>query len=244
MDCAAIECGSMTSIQYTALLLGCYTALTAQLVSDYGEDRHQQFTIPLGNVSGVPQGLTARVTVHHCIPGLTDDVKAITELWCIDYGLQRYGTVGLFDTPHEVRLRFDIGGLCLKEHTQWSETTRDEFRFSTSNGFRLEDAQGCTVELIKVSLASHDLPEIDFTDQLKSIQAKRDAEAVRAKRLAAEAKKARSAQDAKDAAGRQKIRAACTAIYQSTIDKKVKDLTVREEEQVRACQALDLYPPR
>jgi len=32
-------------------------------------------------------------------------------------------------------------------------------------------------------------------------------------------------------------------IYESTIDKKVRDLTVREEQQVKACQAFALYPP-
>jgi hypothetical protein len=227
-----------------ALLFGGCVALPAQLVSDYGEDRHQQFTVPLGDVNSVPQGLTVRVTVHHCVPSLADDVKVIVGLWCIDYGLQRYGTLDLFDMPQEVKLRFDIGGLCLKKPTQWSETTRDEFGFSTSSGFHLEDAQGCTVELVKVSPVSNDLPEIDFTDQLKSIQAQRDADAARARRLAAEAKKARSEQTAKEVAERQKVRLSCAAIYQSTIDKKVRDLTVREEEQVRTCQALDLYPPR
>jgi hypothetical protein len=86
-------------------------------------------------------------------------------------------------------------------------------------------------------------------------QAKEDvAEAARQKRLAAEAKKkqadedARAAKiradrDAKEAEERQKIRATCTIVYQNTIDTKLKDLTVRQEQQVRACQALGLYPP-
>jgi hypothetical protein len=37
---------------------------------------------------------------------------------------------------------------------------------------------------------------------------------------------------------------ACASVYQATIDKKVKDLTVREEQQVQACQVLNLYPPK
>jgi hypothetical protein len=86
-------------------------------------------------------------------------------------------------------------------------------------------------------------------------KAKRDAtETARQKRLAAERKqkeaedatrraKINAEEDAKAAEERRKIRAACTTVYQNTIDKKVKDLTVREEQQVRACQTLDLYPP-
>jgi hypothetical protein len=35
----------------------------------------------------------------------------------------------------------------------------------------------------------------------------------------------------------------CIATYHRTIDKKNADLTVRESEQVKACQSLDLYPP-
>jgi hypothetical protein len=35
----------------------------------------------------------------------------------------------------------------------------------------------------------------------------------------------------------------CIATYRKTIDKKNADLTVRESEQVNACQSLDLYPP-
>jgi hypothetical protein len=39
-------------------------------------------------------------------------------------------------------------------------------------------------------------------------------------------------------------RATCSAVYRNTADKKVGDLTVKEEQQVRACQALGLYPPQ
>jgi hypothetical protein len=87
-------------------------------------------------------------------------------------------------------------------------------------------------------------------------QAKKDlAEAARRKRIAAEQKKkdaelnARlategAAERIRAAEERRILRANCTVIYQKTVDMKVKDLTVREEQQVRACQALGLYPPR
>ena len=89
-------------------------------------------------------------------------------------------------------------------------------------------------------------------------EAKAKADAEEEKRLAAEAKeearkealenarltKLRAIQAAKDAEERRRIRAACSAIYRSTADRKVSDLTVKEEQQVRACQALGLYPPQ
>lgn len=87
-------------------------------------------------------------------------------------------------------------------------------------------------------------------------QATKDAAtAARQKRLAAEQakkrveeyvrnSKARADQDAKAAEEQRRVRTACTTIYQATADKKIKDLTVREEQQVRACQALGLYPPQ
>jgi hypothetical protein len=86
-------------------------------------------------------------------------------------------------------------------------------------------------------------------------EAKKDAaEVQRQKRLAAEHKKreaeedarlakVKAAEEAKAADERRRVRAACSAIYQNTADKKMKDLTVREDQQVRTCQALGLYPP-
>ena len=48
---------------------------------------------------------------------------------------------------------------------------------------------------------------------------------------------------AKAAEERRRVRAACVIIYQTTANKKLSDLTVKEEQQVRACQALGLYEP-
>ena len=36
----------------------------------------------------------------------------------------------------------------------------------------------------------------------------------------------------------------CAAIYRKTIDEKAADITTREAEQIKACQSVDLYPPR
>lgn len=81
------------------------------------------------------------------------------------------------------------------------------------------------------------------------------AEAARRRRLADEKRlkdaeqdalraKATAAEEAKAAAERRQLQDACVLIYKNTVNKKVGDLTVREEQQVRTCQALDLYPPR
>jgi hypothetical protein len=87
-------------------------------------------------------------------------------------------------------------------------------------------------------------------------QAKKDAaEALRQKRLAAEQKRKeaeaaakfariQAEENARAAEERRKVREACAAVYNTTADMKIKDLTVKQEQQVRACQALGLYPPQ
>jgi hypothetical protein len=82
---------------------------------------------------------------------------------------------------------------------------------------------------------------------LKQYAAEEKAEAALKRQQAKEAAayaKMKAAQDAKTAQELVRVRAACAAIYQRTSDMKVKDLTVKEEQQVRACQTLGLYPPR
>lgn len=74
--------------------------------------------------------------------------------------------------------------------------------------------------------------------QLADEQKKKDAE------LDARIAKTKAEDEAKAAEEQRQVRAACALIYRNTADKKVGDLTVKEEQQVRACQALNLYPPR
>lgn len=72
-------------------------------------------------------------------------------------------------------------------------------------------------------------------------------ETKRRKRLAEEearAKRAREVREAAEAEERIRLRSACSKIYEKTADKRIADLTVREEQQVRACQALGIYSPR
>jgi len=105
----------------------------------------------------------------------------------------------------------------------------------------------------------------DLHEELKTIKVKRDAEAAalaeeerkaaeeqarqdaeeaaRQKRLEAEHTRKQAEADRKTAAERRRLQAVCRVVYRNTIDKKITDLTVREEQQVRACQALGMYPP-
>jgi len=82
-------------------------------------------------------------------------------------------------------------------------------------------------------------------DAADAEQRKRQAAERRKKEVESEARYAKSKAEAEARASeeRARVRAACAAIYRSTADKKVGDLTVKEEQQVRACQALGLYPP-
>jgi hypothetical protein len=50
-------------------------------------------------------------------------------------------------------------------------------------------------------------------------------------------------QESEDAAKHKRIVAGCRALYNRTANKKIADLTVKEEQAVRACQQLNLYPP-
>jgi len=43
---------------------------------------------------------------------------------------------------------------------------------------------------------------------------------------------------------RRQLMLTCAAVYKQTIDRKRSDLTVRQEQQVAACIALGLYPPK
>jgi hypothetical protein len=88
---------------------------------------------------------------------------------------------------------------------------------------------------------------IDVEQQAKRERLAAEAEAEFAKikaEIEAELKNEKAEQEARDAEERRKVLTACRLIYQTTADKKIRDLTVKEEQQVRACQALGLFPPR
>jgi hypothetical protein len=169
-----------------------------------------------------------------------------------------------------VKLQVDIGASCEGEIRQWTEiydyslavrneSTHHEHLITSANG----QVQRCRAEIIKVRAAEPPAAALDLKAEAEAHKAKRESdEATAAAAKAAEnaarveayekSKAERQKKDAADAAEKdaqaveeaRKIRAACRAIYQSTADKKISNLTVREEQQVRACQALNLYPPQ
>lgn len=87
----------------------------------------------------------------------------------------------------------------------------------------------------------------------KLVELTKESRAVQAKPNAAEAQRRKKKQEEKEAeqkarldereAERAKIRDACALIYSKTVDKKISDLTVRETQQVQACQTAGMYPP-
>jgi hypothetical protein len=127
--------------------------------------------------------------------------------------------------------------------------------------FHIDGTTGETVDLerqlreIKAKREADAAVEAEQERIAAQADAKRAAaEAERKRRLAAERKRkdaedaARSAkikaeEDARAAAERARVRTACATIYKNTADKKVSDLTVKEAQQVQACEALGLYYP-
>ena len=95
-----------------------------------------------------------------------------------------------------------------------------------------ESLRECTVQSLKIDLRQATNQKWRFeakTGKLIDLYVEQQAEEkARQKQLAAE---------------RAQLRAVCIVIYSETADKKVSDLTVKEEQQVRTCQALNMYPP-
>jgi hypothetical protein len=112
------------------------------------------------------------------------------------------------------------------------------------------------VQDLKAKRAAEAAAQAEEERKAAEAQRKKDAaETARRKRLAAERDRKeaeenarltrkREEEEAKAAAEQARLRAACAVIYRNTANKKVSDLTVDEEQKVRACQALGMYPPR
>jgi hypothetical protein len=160
-------------------------------------------------------------------------------------------------------LQFDISGVCNGEPKHWLLSAETSLGWSEDHyvanaykeivGSLRDKVDGCHTEVIKASVERADNADKHFRSEN---EAKKDAEAAEnAKRLEAEwlrkeaeanarlAKK-RAEEQIRTAEESRKLRAGCALSYQNTADKKVRDLTVQEEQQVRACQALGLYPPQ
>lgn len=107
------------------------------------------------------------------------------------------------------------------------------------------EAERKAAEVQAEAQAKKDAAEAGRRKLIAAEQRKKDADARLATYKADMAKqKAEEKEEANAAFERRKIRVACSTIYRNTADKKLKDLTVKDEQQVRACQALGLYPPQ
>ena len=79
---------------------------------------------------------------------------------------------------------------------------------------------------------------------------RQEAAAQRAKQAAEQKKRdidlarLKTDEEAKVAAERATLRTNCALIYRNTANKRIGDLTVRESQQVQACQLLGLFPPK
>jgi hypothetical protein len=133
-------------------------------------------------------------------------------------------------TPTTVQV--DMGGYCERsEHfypDRWQDTLNiDNVFWKEGTRYVPTRSQNCVLGFLKatvLTLGSRTIttaPQIDFPKLEDWV----DQEEANSERLAE----------------RRRIRAGCTAVYQTTIDKKISDLTVRQSEQVNACQLLDLY---
>jgi len=151
-----------------------------------------------------------------------------------------------------IELDFLITGRCNGEKRRWTVPATTSVGWAEDHVVRNVDKEmfeireakinECAIETIDamLNLAQNGTTRIVSPELAK----KEAAEAAHRKRLAAEQKRTEDEERAKAAEERKRVRAVCAAIYQSTADRKISDLTVKEEQQVRACQALGLYPPK
>jgi hypothetical protein len=108
------------------------------------------------------------------------------------------------------------------------------------------DSDTCHVKLIEGTNKGREgwvhCSLLAISAEWKAYSAKQEAiKRAAAKKVADEKKKQQDEAAAQAEAKHRQIRAACSVIYQNTINKKVSDLTVREEQQINACQALGFY---
>jgi len=144
--------------------------------------------------------------------------------------------------------------------------TSPSYPYGTDFGFLEDRVRGCRTELIRAQPCpggsmkavlpttpeswwtcslGNDRP--DLTEEIRSAQLRR---ANTAKGLAEKRKREQAEEDARvqkvradEEAKTAAQRAACSSVYRNTANKKLGDLTVKELQQVQACQTLGMYPP-
>lgn len=164
-------------------------------------------------------------------------------------------------------LNFTIKGSCNGEPREWSENVSLSLDWMASGPlpshrsqllYSLQDKMdGCLADnfAAKLLLAQNSKVRIDLVtnERLDYEEARREAAAKRARQQALEVKRKAAGnarkkrlveeEERRAAERRLKVRLVCQLLYTVTHDKKIADLTVEEEQKVRACQLLGLYPP-
>ncbi len=128
-----------------------------------------------------------------------------------------------------VALQFNIVAMCNGTPRHWSIPATTSLGWSEDH--IVGNVYGETYDPLEGKV--HGCRRVVGPEQAK----KEAAEKARRTRELSEAAQKQSEDDAKAAEERQRTRAACTAIYQRTVDKKIGEPTVREGEQIRGCQA-------
>lgn len=129
--------------------------------------------------------------------------------------------------------KFVVSGMCM-----WNVG-------KTCTVLKLLDFAALDVGEIKIEIVGG-LKILTASEQAEEDRKKREAIATQRARMEelrakeAESRKLKEKAEAEEAA---KVVAGCRLIYSRTANKRIVDLTVKESQQVQACQTLGLYPP-
>ncbi len=137
----------------------------------------------------------------------------------------------LKDSTKKIRQSFTVRGMCTWAKGRECTVTKGldfPLFFIETYEFKLIDGSMKLTPEEKRLDAERRIAQREAESQREAIERQRANERLAAAR-AAEAEQAR------------KVRMACNVVYRDTSNKKIGDLTVKEEQQVRACQVLGLY---
>ena len=232
------------------------TPLPSSVPSDVPEDDAPSIIVARGNDITIPMEGGGEIII------LSPQFTARNQLNISDPVL----SFGVHDQSRvrwsSLTIQFEIGGFCNAEVGRWS----DSVTVTPAPGLRRHvidlpygTLQSCRAEVIKAHVkgagpeslpisaeeiqAGKEARELrEAESKVRAAELKLREEEIRRLMVEAQAKKD-AAEEAQAVKERHRVREACAAIYRTTSNMKVSDLTVKQEQQVRACQALDLYPP-
>lgn len=155
----------------------------------------------------------------------------------------------------ELRLKFQIDAVCNGKPRQWTESvalsdlgSRAKSYTGTPQPGELGVCSQETFEAVVEFAENEDMRTNYLTGEVNDLKTPR----LEAKKRAEEERKAEQAEIAREQAEfdreqarldreQRQRRTACARIYRNTADKKISDLTVKEDQLVKACQGLGYY---